>query len=61
MNSLGTQSQEKGYRPLLVEYFNDHTDSLDEDSILRLEKNPMRILDSKNPEMADVIIQHQNE
>ena len=55
LNSLGTAESRKGYRAILVEYFNDHTDSLDEDSILRLEKNPMRILDSKNPEMADVI------
>ena len=55
LNSLGTAESRKGYRAILVEYFNDRTDSLDEDSILRLEKNPMRILDSKNPEMADVI------
>jgi len=55
LNSLGTAESRKGYRAILVEYFNDHTDSLDEDSILRLEKNPMRTLDSKNPEMADVI------
>ena len=55
LNSLGTAESRKGYHTILVEYFNDHTDSLDEDSILRLEKNPMRILDSKNPEMADVI------
>ena len=55
LNSLGTAESRKGYRAILVEYFNDHTDSLDEDSILRLEKNPMRILDSKNPEMDDVI------
>jgi len=55
LNSLGTAEARKIYRSILVEYFNDHIDSLDEDSRLRLEKNPMRILDSKNPEMSDVI------
>ena len=55
LNSLGTAESRKTYRAILIEYFNDHIDSLDEDSILRLEKNPMRILDSKSPEMVDVI------
>ena len=52
LNSLGTLESRKAYRSILVEYFKDHIDTLDEDSLLRLEKNPMRILDSKNPEMS---------
>ena len=54
LNSLGTPESRKDYRSILVEYFKDHMDTLDEDSLLRLEKNPMRILDSKNPEMSEL-------
>ena len=54
LNSLGTLESRKAYRSILVEYFKDHIDTLDEDSLLRLEKNPMRILDSKNPEMSEI-------
>ena len=54
LNSLGTPESRKAYRSILVEYFKDHMDTLDEDSLLRLEKNPMRILDSKNPEMSEL-------
>ncbi len=54
LNSLGTLESRKAYRSILVEYFKDHMDTLDEDSLLRLEKNPMRILDSKNPEMSEL-------
>jgi histidyl-tRNA synthetase len=55
LNSLGTAESRTVYRSILVEYFKDHVNSLDEDSLLRLEKNPMRILDSKNPEMSELI------
>ena len=54
LNSLGTLESRKAYRSILVEYFKDHIDTLDEDALLRLEKNPMRILDSKNPEMSEL-------
>ena len=54
LNSLGTLESRKAYRSILVEHFKDHIDTLDEDSLLRLEKNPMRILDSKNPEMSEL-------
>ena len=54
LNSLGTLESRKAYRSILVEYFKDHIDTLDEDSLLRLEKNPMRILDSKNPDMSEL-------
>jgi len=39
----------------LVEYFDRYRQVLDEDSLRRLERNPLRILDSKNPRMAEVI------
>ena len=55
MNSLGTPESRAGYRHALVEYFSRRRGELDEDSIRRLECNPMRILDSKNPAMRAVI------
>ncbi|MFK7955521.1 MAG: histidine--tRNA ligase [Lysobacterales bacterium] len=55
LNSLGTRESRQEYRALLVDYLNDHRGSLDDDSIRRLESNPLRILDSKNPAMAELI------
>ncbi len=55
INSLGSSECRQRYRKLLVEYFNDHHNQLDEDSQRRLESNPLRILDSKNPEMQALI------
>ncbi|MEQ1704665.1 MAG: histidine--tRNA ligase [Rickettsiales bacterium] len=48
LNSLGDTESRKIYREALVNYFNDHRQSLSEDSMVRLEKNPLRILDSKD-------------
>ncbi len=55
INTLGTGAARKRYRQILVEYFSDHEQNLDEDSRVRLHKNPLRILDSKNPAMQDII------
>ncbi len=55
LNSLGSNEARQDYRDLLVEYFQDHRAMLDEDSQNRLEKNPLRILDSKNPDMQDLV------
>ena len=55
LNSLGTPESRAAYRGKLVEYFRRHEQSLDEDSRRRLEGNPMRILDSKNPAMREVV------
>jgi len=55
INSLGMTESRAGYREALIEYFNGVKSQLDEDSIRRLDKNPLRILDSKNPEMQDVV------
>ena len=55
VNSLGTPESRKRYRALLVEYFSGRRAELDADSLRRLESNPLRILDSKNPSMRGVI------
>jgi len=55
LNSLGTPAARARYRAALVDYFSGRKDELDEDSERRLERNPMRILDSKNPGMRSVI------
>jgi len=55
LNSLGSSEARKNYRNILVEYFQDHKGSLDEDSLNRLDKNPLRILDTKNPDMQELV------
>jgi histidyl-tRNA synthetase len=55
LNSIGTPASRAQYKEVLVRYFSAHRDRLDADSRRRLERNPLRILDSKNPEMADLI------
>lgn len=55
INTLGSSQCRQVYRELLVEYFSDRQESLDEDSQRRLQSNPLRILDSKNPDMRNVI------
>jgi histidyl-tRNA synthetase len=55
VNSLGTPESRRQYRALLVTYFERHRAGLDADSLRRLESNPMRILDSKNPAMKEII------
>jgi histidyl-tRNA synthetase len=55
INSLGTSEERNAYRAILVEYFQQHLDLLDEDSLRRLETNPLRILDSKNPAMQGLL------
>ena len=55
INSLGSPEARQAYRDLLVAYFKPHIHQLDEDSKVRLERNPLRILDSKNPAMSELI------
>ena len=55
INSLGSTHCRQQFRGILVEYFRDHYQALDEDSQRRLETNPLRILDSKNPDMQNLI------
>ncbi|PHS69756.1 MAG: histidine--tRNA ligase [Methylophaga sp.] len=51
INSLGSTDARLAYRDELITYFEAHKDELDEDSQRRLQSNPLRILDSKNPAM----------
>ena len=55
VNSLGSVESRHAYRDILVDYFSKHQSALDEDSQRRLHSNPLRILDSKNPEMQELI------
>jgi histidyl-tRNA synthetase len=55
INSLGTPESRRAYRARLVEYLGAHEARLDADSRRRLAGNPLRILDSKNPEMQELI------
>lgn len=55
LNSIGSPGSRSEYRERLVHYFEGRKAELDKDSLRRLESNPLRILDSKNPEMRPLI------
>ena len=55
INSLGSSETRSSYRELLQNYFIENKSQLDKDSLRRLSTNPLRILDSKNSEMEDLI------
>jgi histidyl-tRNA synthetase len=55
LNSLGTPESRRAYRALLTDYFRAHESQLDDDSRRRLDGNPLRILDSKNPDLEALI------
>jgi len=55
LNTLGTPESRRAYRALLADYFRSRADQLDEDSRRRLDGNPLRVLDSKNPAMREVV------
>jgi len=55
INSLGDAATRQRYRAELVRYFSAVKNRLDEDSMRRLAQNPLRILDSKNPDMRDIV------
>jgi len=55
LNSLGTPESRRLYRARLVDYLKTHEGELDEDSRRRLGGNPLRVLDSKNPDMQELI------
>ena len=55
INTLGTDGTRRKYREELVDYFQSHRDQLDEESLNRLAKNPLRILDSKHPPIQKLI------
>jgi len=55
LNTLGSAESRASYREVLVEYLKQYKTQLDEDSLRRLDTNPLRILDSKNPELQAII------
>ncbi len=57
LNSIGSAQERQQYRDALVVYFSAQQDKLDADSLDRLTRNPLRILDSKNPTMQPLIEQ----
>jgi len=56
INSLGSTAARLAYRDRLVAYLEKHIESLDADAKRRLYTNPLRILDSKNPELKQIIV-----
>jgi histidyl-tRNA synthetase len=55
LNSLGVPHERAAHREALVAYFTQHADALDADSQRRLQTNPLRILDTKNPAMQAMV------
>ena len=55
INSIGSQNDQLEYSNKLKDYFTKYKKELDEDSLKRLSKNPMRILDSKNTDLKNII------
>ena len=55
LNTLGDKESRADYRAALVAYFEGHKDKLSEDSLRRLESNPLRILDSKDEGDKEVV------
>lgn len=54
INSLGNREERAAHRTALVDYLTEFTDKLDEDSQRRLHTNPLRVLDTKNPDLQDI-------
>lgn len=55
MNTLGAQDERAKHREALIKYFEAHQSELDDDAKRRLYTNPLRILDTKNPDMQDLV------
>ena len=56
LNSLGSNEARAEYRDALIAYLEQHKEALDEDSLRRMYSNPLRVLDSKNPEVQAVLV-----
>ena len=54
INSLGNREERAAHRAALVAYLTEYEDQLDEDSKRRLKTNPLRVLDTKNPELQEI-------
>lgn len=55
LNTLGTADCRAAYRQVLIEFFENNRQQLDQDAQKRLYSNPLRILDSKNPQVQELI------
>ena len=55
LNSLGQPEERKAHREALIAYFEQHTDVMDEEAKRRMYSNPLRVLDTKNPAMQDMV------
>jgi histidyl-tRNA synthetase len=55
LNSLGVPTERRAHREALVAYFEQHRELLDADAQRRLQTNPLRILDTKNPAMQEMV------
>lgn len=55
LNSLGTSESRAAHKAALMTFLEDNRSALDEDSLRRLDKNPLRILDSKNPDVQKLV------
>lgn len=55
LNSIGDASERQRHRADLIAYLEGHADQLDEEAKRRLHSNPLRILDTKNPAMQDLV------
>ncbi|WP_394189223.1 histidine--tRNA ligase [Pseudoalteromonas atlantica] len=56
LNSLGSNEARAQYRDALISYLEQHVDVLDEDSKRRMHSNPLRVLDSKNPDVQAILV-----
>ncbi|WP_211458627.1 histidine--tRNA ligase [Comamonas sp. PE63] len=55
LNSLGQPEERKAHREALIAYFEQHTEVMDEEAKRRMYSNPLRVLDTKNPAMQDMV------
>ncbi|CAH0524876.1 histidine--tRNA ligase [Vibrio hippocampi] len=56
LNSIGSLEARANYRSALIAHLEQHIDVLDEDSKRRMHSNPLRVLDSKNPEVQAILV-----
>lgn len=56
LNSLGSNEARALYKEALVEFLSEHAEQLDEDSKRRMTTNPLRVLDSKNPQVQALLV-----
>lgn len=56
LNSIGSLEARQNYREKLIAFLEQHLDALDEDAKRRMYTNPLRVLDSKNPQVQEVLV-----